>query len=246
MPKQIADVIADWQDEDIKNLGKLLDIKGDATPETIAYELKWLYHSKTSATIEEKAKSLWNKITNETQEENIDKLREMPSYDELIFGACEHMDTDEKNATLKESELYLSLAVIIAALNKMKPKERVEFFVKQVNLEQITNKTAIKGESYKGALTTVAALGLAQASGFGIYLASTTALGFLTHAVGITLPFAVYTGLGSTIAFIIGPAGWLAAGAFVSWKLTSAEWKKIIPALIYIISVNSRKENSLF
>ena len=129
----------------------------------------------------------------------------------------------------------------IEALNKMKPKDRVDFFVKQIDLQKITNESNIKGESYTGVLTTVAALGLAQASGFGIFLASTTALGFLTHAVGITLPFAVYSGLGSTIAFVIGPAGWLAAGAFFSWKLTKAEWKKIIPALIYIISVNSRK-----
>jgi hypothetical protein len=32
------------------------------------------------------------------------------------------------------------------------------------------------------------------------------------NTIGITLPFAVYTGLTSTIAFVIGPVGWLTAG----------------------------------
>jgi hypothetical protein len=67
----------------------------------------------------------------------------------------------------------------------------------------------------KGAATTLGAFGAAQASGFGIYLGATTALGFLSQAVGVTLPFAVYTGMSSTIAFLIGPVGFLAAGAWL-------------------------------
>ncbi|HVA50960.1 MAG TPA: hypothetical protein VNH11_31760 [Pirellulales bacterium] len=104
----------------------------------------------------------------------------------------------------------------------------------------IVGDAEIKGPGLRGPTRTLALLGAAQASGFSVYVASTTALGFLTHAVGITLPFAVYTGMTSTIAFIIGPAGWLAAGLWGAWKLTQAEWKKLIPALVYIIAVNSR------
>ncbi len=78
------------------------------------------------------------------------------------------------------------------------------------------------GSALKAPLTTVAALGLAQASGFGVYLASTTSLGFVTHAVGITLPFAMYTGLSSTIAFLIGPAGWLGVSAWGSVEAHAA------------------------
>jgi hypothetical protein len=68
-------------------------------------------------------------------------------------------------------------------------------------------------------MTTTAVLGAAQASGGAVYIASTTALGFLTHGVGITLPFAVYTGVTSTIAFVIVPVGWLAAGGCVTWRV---------------------------
>ena len=79
-----------------------------------------------------------------------------------------------------------------------------------------------------------------QASGFGVYLAATTALGFTTSAIGITLPFAAYTGLSSTIAFVIGPAGWLAAGLWGAWKVTQAEWKKLVPVVLYIASTRAR------
>ena len=99
----------------------------------------------------------------------------------------------------------------------------------------------MNGPDLKGPATTFALLGAAQASGFGIYLASTTALGFLTHAVGVTLPFTIYTGMTSTIAFLIGPAGWLGAGLWGTWKLTEPEWKKLVPALVCIVATNSLK-----
>ncbi|MCH2160095.1 MAG: hypothetical protein MK096_15100 [Oleiphilaceae bacterium] len=83
-------------------------------------------------------------------------------------------------------------------------------------------------------------LGLANAAGFGLYTSATTALGFAMHAVGVTLPFATYTGLSSTIAFVIGPARWLAAGAWAIWGVTGPEWKKIVPALLYVISTEER------
>ncbi len=79
------------------------------------------------------------------------------------------------------------------------------------------------------------ALGAANALGFGLYTSATTALGFVTHAVGISLPFTAYTGLSATIAVAIGPPGWLVAGLYAFWKLTSADWKALTPAIIYLI-----------
>jgi len=94
----------------------------------------------------------------------------------------------------------------------------------------------------KGVATTLAALGAAQASGFGVYLGATTALGFVSHAVGVTLPFAVYTGMSSTIAFLIGPVGFLAAGAWLGWSLTSPEWTRITRGLLHIIAMRAKYE----
>lgn len=128
-------------------------------------------------------------------------------------------------------------------LQAMKPRERAKFFETLVDVESIVGGVKLKGQNFSGPMTSAAMMGAAQASGFGVYLASTTALGFLTHAVGVTLPFAFYTGLSSSIAFVIGPAGWLSLAAWSSWKLMQPEWKKIIKGLIYIIARNSRGES---
>lgn len=122
----------------------------------------------------------------------------------------------------------------------MTPRQRAKFFEQEIEVEELLGGARIGRPKLAGPATTFAMLGVAQASGFGVYLAASTALGFMTHAVGVTLPFAVYTGMSSTIAFVIGPAGWLAAGAWGFWKLSQPRWKRIIPGLMYIIAVNAR------
>lgn len=253
----LYDVLRDWSYEDLRNLCTLLDISTtDETgpmseielTELIVMRIKWLYHSRTVAEIESTARKavgwMFSKVAaaEQTEAESND-LRQVPTYDELLVGGCKHLDAYEEGASVADCEEFLSHAVIIAALQRMKPRERQIFFERQVDVAEVTDSAGIQGHDLSGPATTFAMLGAAQLSGFGIYAASTTALGFLTHAVGITLPFAVYTGMTSTIAFIIGPAGWLAAGLWGAWKLTQAEWKKLIPALVYIIAVNSRERN---
>jgi hypothetical protein len=94
--------------------------------------------------------------------------------------------------------------------------------------------------NWKGPVTTLAALSAAQASGFGVYMGATTALGLISHAVGVTLPFAVYTGMTSTIAFLIGPVGFLASGGWLAHVLTSPEWARIHRALLHIIAMGAK------
>ena len=56
-------------------------------------------------------------------------------------------------------------------------------------------------------------------SGFQIYLMSTTAVGALSTAIGVTFPFAIYTGLTSGIKVLLGPIGWLALAGSVAWQI---------------------------
>lgn len=170
-----------------------------------------------------------------------DELRDVPSYDSLILGACKHLKVFEKDALIAEHEIFLTHAIIVTAVQQMKPRERKRFLEEQIDPSQVAPEVRIRGARLCGPATTFAILGAAQASGFGVYLASTTALGFVTHAIGVTLPFAVYTGMTSTIAFLIGPAGWLTAGLWGAWKLTEPKWKMLIPALVYVVATNSRR-----
>ena len=91
-------------------------------------------------------------------------------------------------------------------------------------------------------------LAVAQGSGFGVYLGATTALGFLSHAVGVTLPFAIYTGMTSTIAFLIGPFGFLGAGAWLGFQILGPEWPRILRGVLHLIAMKAKyadKDESL-
>ncbi len=52
-----------------------------------------------------------------------------------------------------------------------------------------------------------------ELSGFGIYLATTTGLGAISSAIGVTFPWAVYQGATTVLGVMLGPIGWALAGA---------------------------------
>ncbi len=56
----------------------------------------------------------------------------------------------------------------------------------------------------------------AKISGFGIYLATTTGLGAISSAIGVTFPWAVYQGATTLLGVTLGPIGWTLAGAGVA------------------------------
>jgi len=245
------DALADWEQGDLHNLLALLECKSSLkviTINDVEDVIKPLYHSQTRAMAKSSLNNATSWVTskftsNETKYTSSSDMTDyMPSYYEFLLEACEHLDCrgDSNDVSIEELELYLSHSVIVSALTKMNPTQRIEFFSTQLSVEDITEN--VTKTDIRAPMTAIAALGVANASGFGVYMASTTALGFMTHAVGVTLPFAVYSGLTSTIAVVIGPLGWLAAGSWGVWKITGPEWKKIIPALIYIISVNSHNK----
>lgn len=88
-------------------------------------------------------------------------------------------------------------------------------------------------------LSGITAIGAAQLSGFGVYLLASSTLGAITSVLGITLPFAFYTGMSSVISFVIGPVGFLVMGVLVyrsfknvkSWDealdLLKTSWKEM-------------------
>jgi hypothetical protein len=245
----LREAIANWSDKDLKNLWALLEGEDEKPSiEAIEKRFKWLYYSKNRARIKTTAQNVLSKVQAKLDHEPVvtvtsDELHEIPRYDTLIMEAAKHLKAYEDEPSLGDCELYLSHAVIISALQRMKPTQRMKFFTQMVP-DELTKTVGVKSTSVRGPATAFGGLGLAQLSGFGIYEASTTALGFLTHAVGITLPFAAYTGLTSTIAYVIGPAGWLAAGVWGAWRLTQPKWAKIVPGLIYIVHSNARTRTS--
>ncbi|MCX2983396.1 hypothetical protein EYC98_21260 [Halieaceae bacterium IMCC14734] len=250
METTFSEVLGTWDEQQLSNLAVLLELPpGNSSLASIEEQIKWLYHSKARAKVKsafgQGAEFLKSVVAKEPVSQQVELEYKVPTYDELIYQAADKLKVNDGRPSLEEAEKYISHAVIIEALTKMSPRERIKFFETQVNLGAVVDKGNNVDGGLKGPISTLAALGAAQAGGFSLYVASTTALGFVTHAVGVTLPFAVYTGMTSTIAFVIGPAGWLAAGTWLAWNATGPEWKKLIPVLLYIIVNRSATELGL-
>ncbi len=87
---------------------------------------------------------------------------------------------------------------------------------------------------FEGFLLGSGAMLAAKMSGFGVYLLASTVLGSLTGVLGITLPFAVYMGVSQTLAFILGPVGWVALAGGVLFSLNQPNWNRLGLSVLYI------------
>lgn len=127
------------------------------------------------------------------------------SYKNVIIKIAKHnnIDIDLKSSEVTiERDLYFKL--FDKELNQMSADEKEAFYI---NLE---NQGLTRAQATS--LTGLAAIGAAQASGFGVYLLATSTVGAIASVVGVTLPFAVYTTLSSAISYLIGPIGFLVIG----------------------------------
>ncbi len=238
--EELVDLLHSVSDEHICNLATILELEGEThSPESICESVRWLYHSKTRELVKDSYKSARSSVMGllgkPTTSVKRDEPPPVPSYKQLLEGFAKELGVLDEADDIGATEKHVAYKVIAESLQKLSPSERVKFFEEEVDLSGVVDADLVKSKT-RAPLTAISALGLANASGFGIYYASTTALGFLTHAAGITLPFATYTGMTSTIGFIIGPPGFLAAGAFLAWRFTESNWKQLAPVIVYLMT----------
>ena len=91
-----------------------------------------------------------------------------------------------------------------------------------LNVENITSETVINVMKTTGITGTL----ITGGSMFGSYILLSVVLhGVFTTLLGITLPFAVYTGASSLLSLITGPVGWTAFAIFGIWQYLSGASK---------------------
>ena len=69
---------------------------------------------------------------------------------------------------------------------------------------------------------------------------ASTVVGAITHALGVTLPFAFYTSMSSTISVAIGPLGWGLLAAWGVHKIGAPNEEKTVPAVLLVAAVRQR------
>ncbi|HLP90917.1 MAG TPA: hypothetical protein VK184_20325 [Nostocaceae cyanobacterium] len=211
---ELANLLRIASDEEKQALANILDAS-QPTVETIIYAF-W-----------EKSQSPFTYI-----------LDNKPSYKKIVQEAASKLNIEyRKYESVREIEIKIAQKYLETIWEKMTPEQRQE-------MEQQLKETASEFDK-SGALlqsgSIFTALTAAQLSGFGIYLLASTTLGAITGAIGITLPFVVYTTMSSAIAVIIGPVGWIGAGLFAIWQLTGPNYQKIIPAILYVCALRAKQ-----
>jgi hypothetical protein len=214
-------------------------------------ELFWAYNSKTTAQAKQSAdkakQAIYDRLP-DRMKANIPSplpVRELHeygsalSYEFLVREVCNKLNIQGANVEpIRVQEVYLIEDLYVKAAAQMNPRQRHAFLTTQVRLDDFAS--VFPQTRVGGPATTLAALAVAQGSGFGIYLGATTALGFLSHAVGVTLPFAIYTGMTSTVAFLIGPFGFLGVGTWLGFRILGPEWPRILRGVLHLIAMRAK------
>lgn len=204
---QLIELLTNSSEEERNGLARILDIS-ESDPHSLVESIQW------------NSQSIFGYIFNSND-----------SYKPIVRQVADKLGIEyKKYDTVSDVEKKIAQKILETVWEKMTPEQRKE-------MEEELRKTA-KEFDKSGSLATsasmFAALTAANLSGFGIYLAASTALGAITSFVGITLPFAVYTTMSSAIAVAIGPVGWIGMGLFAIWSLTGPNYKKLIPAILYV------------
>ena len=159
----------------------------------------------------------------------------------------EELDVEQKADIIYQK----TLQSIISSLKKQSDQERNEM-IRQLDME-LDNLSSDRKELIKQSLQTDHLSGevlrnsflksgvgigslITVGSSFGAYIAINTIIhAIFTSFLGITLPFAVYTGVAKGVSIIAGPIGWCALGGYsiyslikTSGKLTSAMMSVVV------------------
>ncbi len=149
------------------------------------------------------------------------------SYNKILNKVSKKLKLKEYLGSDKDLERQLTQHLFKEVLSKMDDTEKEKLELKLREEARLNNKLIAPG-------TIILSLSAVNLTGFSVYLMATTTLGALSSIIGVTLPFVFYTTLTSSIAFITGPVGWIGAGAYALWKYTDADYKKLIPSVVYI------------
>lgn len=133
--------------------------------------------------------------------------------------------------TTSAIEVKISQKVIKTVWERLTPDQKKE-------LEDTLRREADKYDKKADLIASgsiFASLTAAKLSGLGVYILASTALSALQIGVGSL----AYTALSSAFSIIIGPVGWIGAGLFTIWKLDQPNFRKIIPAMIFISAMRT-------
>lgn len=150
-------------------------------------------------------------------------LQKKLTYLEILKKITDHYNIPSSGSDVIKIEEQILIFKFKENFEKLSPEEKERF---QQELNKVLENKDLEG-SQLASLSTVGALALAEISGMGLFIIASTFVGGLTSILGITLPFAFYTGMSSFLAFVTGPVGWAIGIGALAYSLRNDNLESI-------------------
>ncbi len=206
--------------EDRANLAKILDSDGADSPEQLAD----LFHQFRAGVIGQYFTGR--------------------DYKQLVTDVADHLEIDWPGLLRDRRWDHISTAEIEDAV-VLKTFQRLYERLSEADRRKLAEELgkAANDPSLVGQILTGGAMALVSLTGFQIYLIATTAVGALTGALGITLPFVIYTGITRAIGIALGPIGWVFLGVTVLFQLNRTNWSRLVPGVVYVSYIRHKLDS---
>ena len=177
-----------------------------------------------------------------------------PDYDVIVRGCAKKLDItvrDHNSVTDLEDRILADLVDrarerIIkeqgeAAWTTVETEAREEI-ERRIEAGEVPPETVAQLRGI-GAAGMMAALIGGRLAGFGLYIVANHAFFAIARFLGLRIGVAVAGPIiGKSLAFLLGPAGWLVAGLWMAVSLGDTNWKKVIPAVAIVAMLRRRFE----
>ena len=177
-----------------------------------------------------------------------------PDYLDIVKGTAEELKIHvREHHSLEDIEDKILIEVIeLAKANIIKEKGKqawseiersVEEQIQQMVADgKIPQKAGEELKKARGAAFMAALLG-GRLAGFGLYIVANQVFFSIARQLGLRVGVAIVGPIiGRVLAFLLGPIGWALGGALLIFDLGNTNWKKVIPAVVMVISFRRRSE----
>ena len=139
---------------------------------------------------------------------------EQKSYKQILEKICEKKGIKNmRSNSVYEIEQLILENKFNAIYNSLNEEDKKKF---DQEIQKIALQRGLSTDQAKS-ISAIGTLAGANLAGFGLYIMASTVVGGLTSAIGLTLPFAFYTGMSSVLSIVTGPVGWIAGLGYVAY-----------------------------
>lgn len=137
------------------------------------------------------------------------------SYKEILIQVCQKKDLKfENNFSINQLEELILQNKFNTLIENLGEEDKIKF---QEQLKILAIKNGIDTSQLKS-ISAIGTLAGANFAGFGLYVMASTFVGGITSIIGVTLPFAFYTGMSSVLSVVTGPIGWIAGFGYLAYS----------------------------